>query len=167
MSDYDLSLNTDDLQRFQNVLAQAPAKTIELVKNAVYASANSIRTDAKSLAPHKTGALQDSIHVEGPTATPGNISASVGTDLEYASYQEYGTGVYSEYPGASHEPIVITAKNKKALFWPGAAHPVKSVTIQGIKPKLFMQQAFEKGQETFSKNIGAALDNVIKFLATD
>lgn len=165
MSDYSLTLDTKDLEKFQEVVAKAPAKTIELVKNAVYASANSIRTDAKSFAPHKTGALQDSIHVEGPTATPGNISASVGTDLKYAPYQEYGTGVYSEYPGASHEPIVITAKNKKALFWPGASHPVKSVTIQGIKPKLYMKQAFEKGQEKFTNNIKDALDKVVSFLA--
>lgn len=49
-------------------------------------------------------------------------SAVVGTNVVYAAIHQFGgkTG-----------PHVIKPKNKKALFWPGAKHPVKSVNHPG------------------------------------
>lgn len=49
-------------------------------------------------------------------------SASVGTNVAYAAIHQFGgrTG-----------PHVIRPKHKKALFWSGAKHPVKSVNHPG------------------------------------
>jgi hypothetical protein len=40
--------------------------------------------------------------------------------------------------------IVIRPKNKKALFWRGARHPVKLVRQRGIKPRRLAQRAIQK-----------------------
>jgi len=66
-----------------------------------------------------TGRLAGSI-----TPSSGATFARVGTNVEYAAVHQFGgeTG-----------PFVIRPRNKKALFWPGAEHPVKSVTHPGFK----------------------------------
>jgi len=56
--------------------------------------------------------------------------AVVGTDVAYARYVTDGTG-----------PHTIAAKNGKALFWPGAAHPVALVHHPGTKPNPYVEDA--------------------------
>ncbi len=36
---------------------------------------------------------------------------------------------------------MIRPKKKKALFWPGAAHPVSVVRQKGIRPRDFVRRA--------------------------
>jgi phage virion morphogenesis protein len=61
----------------------------------------------------------------------GNDRVSVGTNVVYAAIHQLG---------GRTNPRVIKAKNGKALFWPGARHPVKSVNHPGSKipPRPFM-----------------------------
>jgi phage gpG-like protein len=47
--------------------------------------------------------------------------AEAVTDRPYAAAHQFGT-----------PPKVIRPKNKKALFWPGAAHPVREVHHPGV-----------------------------------
>lgn len=54
-------------------------------------------------------------------------SAVVGTNVRYAPWLHFGT-----------RPYQIKPKNKKALFWGGAAHPVKGVHHPGLVPRPFM-----------------------------
>ena len=61
--------------------------------------------------------------------------AVIKSPAEYAIYQDQGTRPYLIYP-----------KNKKALFWPGAEHPVKFVAHPGIEGKHFVQNSFEQLQ---------------------
>lgn len=56
----------------------------------------------------------------------GGRSVTVGTDRPYAAYHQFGTG-----------PYVIRARTKKALHWPGARHPVKSVRHPGLPARPF------------------------------
>lgn len=53
---------------------------------------------------------------------------AVGTSMEYAAVQQLGGK--SEY--------TIRAKNKKALAWPGAAHPVAAVVHPPLTPRPFL-----------------------------
>lgn len=46
----------------------------------------------------------------------------VGTNVQYAAIHQYG---------GKTRPTVIKPRRKQALFWPGAAHPVKSVNHPG------------------------------------
>ncbi len=64
------------------------------------------------------------------------IEGKVGTWLEYARYVEEGTGIH----GPKKQPILVTAKQAKALFWGGYdkdGEPVfrRRVTIKGMKPR--------------------------------
>ncbi len=56
------------------------------------------------------------------TAKATDTQAVVGTNVEYAAVHQFGGKI---------GPRIIKPKNKKALFWPGAAHPVKSVKHPG------------------------------------
>ena len=53
-------------------------------------------------------------------------AVSVGTDRPYAAHHQFGT-----------KPYVIRPSGKKALFWPGAAHPVKQVNHPGLPARPF------------------------------
>jgi phage virion morphogenesis protein len=54
----------------------------------------------------------------------GKDEVRVGTDVAYAAVHQFG---------ASIPPHVIRARGAGALFWPGAAHPVKQVNFPGAE----------------------------------
>ena len=86
--------------------------------------------DAKRYCPERTGALQESIehHLEDGNLI---VSATGGADgRTYAAYVELGT--------RPHEILPIA---KKALFWPGADHPVGKVNHPGTRPQPFLRPA--------------------------
>jgi hypothetical protein len=60
----------------------------------------------------------------------GGHSVRVGSALIYAPYVVGGTRAHTILP-----------RTKQALFWPGAAHPVRSVQHPGTKPNPFMTDA--------------------------
>lgn len=76
--------------------------------------------------PFLTGDLRKSIVVQpaGPAA------ASIGSNLPYAR------PVHDGRPA-----ITIRPKNKKALYWKGAKHPVKKVHQKARKGKPFIKDA--------------------------
>lgn len=69
-----------------------------------------------------------------------NTVGTAGATASYAIYVHTGTGIY----GPKGQPFTIVPVNKKALFWPGAEHPVKKVTIRGAKANPFLKKAFDK-----------------------
>ena len=92
----------------------------------------------------KTGHLR-----RGITTDIGNMEVTVHTsNIKYARGVEEGT-----------RPHTIRAKNKKALYWKGAKHPVKSVRHPGSRAKPFLIPAFEKEKEVIIKD----LEKVIKW----
>lgn len=88
-----------------------------------------IEGQAKMRTPRRTGNLARSIQHDFQGKGTPVIKGIVATAQPYALPVETGTGVH----GPKGVPFVIKAKPGKALFWPGAAHPVKQVTIQGMK----------------------------------
>lgn len=81
---------------------------------------------------YKHGWLKRSLRV----VSHNNSAVTIGSDRPYAAVHQFGTG-----------PYVITPKTAKALFWPGAKHPVKKVNHPGIPARPFFP--FEKdGQPT-------------------
>ena len=106
---------------------------------------------AVKLAPVRTSNLVNSI--TSSVSADGKKGILKAT-APYSVFVHEGTGLY----GPHKEMILIKAKNKKALFWPGAAHPVKSVKIKGQKANPFflraiketdLQKSFETGVMTF------------------
>ncbi len=87
---------------------------------------------AQERAPIQTGFLKSSIKAEemGPAKWRVAVYASYGPPVEFGS--------------AAHD---IVPKNKQALFWPGAAHPVKRVHHPGTSPKPFLTPAVEQARQ--------------------
>lgn len=70
---------------------------------------------AELKAPVDTGRLARSIHAgEAQAVTETFITIQVGTNVEYAAAQEFGSGIHAENP-ADRQLILIEAKHKKAL----------------------------------------------------
>lgn len=65
-----------------------------------------VEADAKERAPVDTGALKNSIH-----STLGRLSNIVGTGIEYAIYQEFGT-----YRMAAHPFLIPALERHRAAF---------------------------------------------------
>lgn len=75
--------------------------------------------------------------------------------VKYAPFVEFGTG-----------PHVIYPKNKKALFWPGAAHPVKKVNHPGTRPNPFMERILDAAKDEINATFKEALNVSIDALSS-
>ena len=95
---------------------------------------------ARKTAPVRTGALRDSVSA----TDAGELSGDVTYGAPYASFLHEGTGIY----GPRGKIIVIRPKNKKALFWRGASHPVSVVRQKGIRPQGFVTKAIREAMVT-------------------
>jgi len=105
------------------------------------------KAKAVPLTPVRTSNLVNSERIiVSPDGTKGILRATA----KHAKFVHDGTGLY----GPHHKKIVPV--NKKALFWPGAEHPVTSV--KGIRPNPFFTKAlkqinpgkvFEEGMSNF------------------
>lgn len=118
----------------------------QLVKSALTNSAGRVQSEQRQRAPHRTGTLQRSILVQ--IKFP---KAEITAQEKYAVIIEEGTG-----------PFTIKPKTKKALFWPGAKHPVKMVRHPGIKAKPF----FKPGYEAALPYVEAQFEKATELLTT-
>jgi hypothetical protein len=86
---------------------------------------------------------------------------------------ELTTGMLRWFPTASYAPFVefgtkphmIYPKDKMALYWPGAAHPVKSVSHPGTKANPFMERIVEASQDEINEQFAAALGQITAAIA--
>ena len=90
--------------------------------------------EAKKLVPVKTGLLQGSIRMKPTANLGGRLIGYWGSfNVKYAIYVELGT-----------KPHIIRPKNKKALYWPGAAHPVMVVHHPGTEKRPYLRPAADR-----------------------
>lgn len=96
---------------------------------------NEIVSDAKDIAPYKTGNLESDIQVWDDNIS--NLEIEIGNSklAPYAPYVHYGT-----------DPYVIRPKNKQALKTPYGAR--KKVSHPGIKANPYLQKAVDNYNST-------------------
>lgn len=75
------------------------------------------------------------------------------SNVEYALNVHEGTGIH----GPKGQPIEILPKYKKALYWPGASHPVSRVLHPGQKPNKFADRALSKTESRTGEFIDRAI----------
>lgn len=102
------------------------------ISRALLKIAERAREHAMDAAPYRSGDLRSSLTVQEEDAT----TVAMGTNLEYAVFVHDGTGLFGPHRTR------ITPVRKKALFWPGASHPVRST--QGQRPQPFLEMAMER-----------------------
>ena len=138
-----IKIDSSDLNKFSVILRELPDEIKNDVRKVVKNSAFNIERNAKSSASVKTGHLRRSISTK-----MGDMEATIHTsNLKYAPMVEFGT-----------RPHIIRAKNKKALYWKGATHPVKKVNHPGSKAKPYLIPAFEKEKDQFLEKLKEVIE---------
>ncbi len=107
----------------------APGKAAALA--ATNEGANKLVALSEKEAPFREGTLAASIFTNGAHMTGRGAEAHVQTGAEASSY------AVAQHEGA--KPHVIKPKNGQALYWPGAAHPVKEVNHPGNPATKFLE----------------------------
>ena len=116
-----------------NDILTLPGDFRQGVKRGTLQGLLAIESIAVEEAPHATGNLVNALTTE-QTETGGEVFVSGAAP--YAKYVHQGTGIW----GPKKQRIRPT--QKKALFWPGAPHPMASVA--GQKPNPFMDRAADR-----------------------
>ena len=137
-----IKIDSSELNKFSIYLktksVEDEKKIQKLLKNTgmkIEASAKDNLTNNKSV---DTGHLRQGIgnFRRGMTVT---VHTS---NIKYAVMVEKGTKAH-----------IIKPKDKKALYWKGATHPVKKVNHPGSKAKPYLIPAFEKEVPYFVENL--------------
>lgn len=129
-----LDISAESVTRARRRLQVMALLFEESPRPVVQAAAEIYKSRLKAHAPKRTGALSGS-HIYRTRKAGRGWSARFFA-LKYAAYVIQGTGLY----GPRHAMIVPTTK--QALYWDGAAHPVKSV--KGQKPNDYREPAAEE-----------------------
>lgn len=120
------------LRELQDFLTKLPVKMEQnVLRGGMRAGANVVKTEARRLAPVKTGKLRDGIKVS-TSARRGRVSAKVKLTGKHAYL-----GRWLEFGTAAHQ---IKARGK-GLFFGGLF--ARSVDHPGIKPRPFLRPALD------------------------
>lgn len=132
-----------------------PGQAIARMRDAVHALGFLLERKVKleklsgQILNRRSGRLNRSINTRFiDTAT--SSTASVGTSLKYGRIWEL-TG---------SKAFTIVPVNKKALFWPGAAHPVRSVFHPAQAARPFLRPSLEEMRPTIKSTLARAMQNL-------
>ena len=116
--------------------------------------ADLIAADARLRAPHRTGHLANSTQAEHPTGSlmSGDLQAIVASGAPYATFVEFGTGIY----GPKKQRIY--PKTKKAMKWRGADGWIVRRSTKGMRAKPFLIPAMEANAEIVAQVIADAVE---------
>jgi len=144
------TVSIPNLSQLVAAFQQAPQTAAPILQRALSASqAILAKYTTKSTVPWRTGFLVQTFQAQLTTGMLRWFPTA-----SYAPFVEFGT-----------KPHIITAKNAKALYWPGAAHPVKSVNHPGTKPNPFMERIVAAAQPEITATFGTALTQIVQAIA--
>jgi len=153
-------------------LRRLAAKADSGLRVGLILSGKLISQRATRKAPRATGRLKRSIHEGKPYNTGRTAMAiDVGTDVEYAAAQEFGSGIHAER--GPKEPIRIYPVKKQALAfeWPDAPagltpsktgkYVFASVSHPGVKAQPYLRPALNESvgdiRKLILKSVAGAL----------
>ena len=138
-----IRIDTNELNKFAVEITKLDDKTKDNVQKVLNNTGFKIEAKAKGNVPVDTGHLR-----RGITTKIGNMEVTVHTsNIKYAPMVEYGT-----------KPHIIKPKNKKALYWKGAKHPVKVVKHKGSRAKPYLIPAFEHTKKDFINDLKEVIE---------
>lgn len=141
MPDYQLSVQILGANELAAALKSPNSIIVSELKKALDKTAMQLEKYARPKAPHKTGTLQRSIHREPAGLTANNVEAKVGTKLDYARAQEYGT-------------VGMTIHSHSRTGTP-------FTYIGNIQPKFYMRDARSDVRPDMTKYMTEAVKNII------
>lgn len=147
-------LTIEGLDEFRQDVSNAGSKLRSNVRWAMVQSVNIVKNSAQQLAPYKTGTLRRSIYTDVQQSGFRGVIAQDSAIASYGAHIEYGTKAHT-----------ISAINKKALFWKGAMHPVRSVRHPGFRGKPYMLPALEQNVNLIKDYFSEALRRTVVAIA--
>jgi HK97 gp10 family phage protein len=133
-----------------------------VLANAAKAGGIVIEAEAKRRVARKTSTLFRSIHTEVVTQSADSATVSIGTNVEYGPYLEYGTGIH----GPKGTEIIIRPKRAGGVLRFTIGNRVvfaREVRSPGMRPRPFLGPAFEsKSKEAFETMAKAVWQQVKK-----
>ncbi len=140
----DIHFEYDDQQirRF----AEMSRKAIVL---AIKYTAQEVWGEIRKEAPVDHGRLAGSFAL----AAVSELSWRIHSNVHYALHVHEGTGIH----GPTGQPYEILPVNKKALYWPGARHPVARVLHPGIKGNPYAERAMDNASRRTDEFISRAI----------
>ncbi|MEU9597152.1 HK97 gp10 family phage protein [Streptomyces sp. NPDC048109] len=132
---------TINTRQYETGLRRVLGRMSDDVARAVDRTRIDVQNEARRRAPVKTGRLRSSI-VSRAERSGRSVGYLVGTNVVYARAIEYGLDEFDIFP-----------KNKKALYWPGARHPVAKVHHPGIEAQPYLRPAIEMTEIFFRANL--------------
>ena len=146
----DFNVEITGISQLVAAFAEAPAIATPILQKSLSASqAILAKYTVKGTVPWRTGFLAQTFR-----ADISNLILRWFPTASYAPYVEFGT-----------KPHTILPTNKMALYWPGAAHPVKSVNHPGTKPNPFMERIVAAAQNDIDAIFGSALTQIVQAIA--
>lgn len=118
-------------------------RTIRIVRD----TASDVVSHARALCPVDTGELKASISADIEFA---GLGFEAGPTADHGAFVEYGT-----------PPHEIRPRIKRALWWPGALHPVGRVHHPGTSPQPYMIPAFEGQMPEFEEKLADAAEDIL------
>ena len=142
-----IKIDTNEIDKFVIDLKEVSKEIRSDVQKVLVNSGFNIEAQAK-INLDRNGSVKTGHLRRGITTNVGNMEVTVHTsNIKYARLVEEGT-----------RPHTIRAKNKKALYWKGARHPVRSVRHPGSKAKPYLIPAFEKEKEVLIKDLKKVIE---------
>ncbi len=137
------------LKELQAAFRKSPMVVGKEIQKAIATSVMMINRNTKQEVPVKTGTLR-----RGIRSKISSFRGTVESTLAYGICVHEGTSAH-----------IIRPVKKKALYWKGAAHPVKSVRHPGTRANPFMKRGAEKSEGQVQAIFQKAVNNVTKKLA--
>jgi hypothetical protein len=77
----------------------------------------------------------------------------------------YPTASYARFVEFGTAPHRIAPKDRQALYWPGADHPVRSVLHPGTRPNPYMERIVDASTDDINTQFGNALQKILQRVA--
>ena len=154
----ELTADIEGLQELRARFANSPMVMREAAHDTLEVATFVAEGAAKEAAPIDKGILRGAIdsviHNEGMETV-----AVVGTNIEYAPYQEFGTGIY----GPTGTPIT-PKRGKFLVFQSKGGGLVFARSVSGSRPRRFMAKGLQAVRSNMGKINDAAIQAVKKKL---
>ena len=142
-----IKINTSELDKFSVYLKAKSEEDEKKIQKVLKNSAMTIQKNAISNLT-SNGSVNTGHLRRGIANFRRGMTATVHTsNIKYAVMVEKGTKAH-----------IIKPKNKKALYWKGATHPVKQVNHPGSKAKPYLIPAFEKEKDQFLEKLKEVIE---------
>ena len=154
-----LKIEVKGIENLQRALDQRRWRSI--IANRMLKAAEIVRTTARTLVPVDTGTLRRSIHTTLHSAG-GEITAQIGSNLPYAPFMEYGTGMLTSPPRSRHWPPgrALQGWAQRHGFRSGF-HVARIIGIRGgLKPRRFMLRTLNMKRSQIWREITRILDDI-------